>query len=446
MRNATGRAKALFFIGEGVVVQAGLRPATADPRCDRLVRDARIRMLDAVARSGLVIHSIDPSSLESVGPQTRSDETPREIPTQSTGSIQRLAAQQKEMNSILTNQGALHVLPDLTGGRTVINRNMPEETIPAIFRESQSYYLLAIEASTSTRADARRSIDVNVRRRGVKVVAQRAYVPSAPVESPSSAAAATSNEALRGLLPDGRPPLTIAVATLASPDGSKAEVAIDVDAQGFLRRDATSIPLQVSAMAVDQTGRVVASAQQTSTIVRSSAASSDTPPVDLHMHLDLPPGDYEIRSAVRDAATDASASVFSQIVVPAFDRAPLSLSDVVWYAAASGRKNARPVATATRRAFGHTEIVQANLQVYEALASADAIVPVTVHVQIVDTSGRTVRDQSLTLDAMQFTNRRADCRLTVPVDHLAAGEYLLRIEAAAGKASATKAVRYSVRA
>jgi hypothetical protein len=67
-------------------------------------------------------------------------------------------------------------------------------------------------------------------------------------------------------------------------------------------------------------------------------------------------------------------------------------------------------------------------------------------VQIVDTGGRTVRDQSLTIDAAQFTNRRADCRLTVPVDHLAAGEYLLRIEASAGKASATKAVRFSVRA
>jgi hypothetical protein len=401
-------------------------------------------MLGAIAASGLIVHSIDPSSLRTLYPEARvGGEGP--LPAGVAAVIRRQKFQ-KTVNDVLAQQGTLHVLPDLTGGRTVINRNVPEEAVPDIFRESQSYYVLAIDASTGTRADARRSIDVNVRRRGVKVVAQRAYVPSAPVESRSSAAAATSNEALRGLLPDGRPPLTMAVAAFASPDEPQARVAIDVDAQGFLRGDATSIPLQISAMAVDQTGRVVASARQTSTIVRSSAASSDTPPVDLQTHLDLPPGDYEIRSAVRYAATDASASVFSQIVVPAFDRAPLSLSDVVWYAAASGRKDARPVATATRRAFGHTEIVQANLQVYQALASTDAIVPVTVHVQIVDTSGRTVRDQSLTIDAAQFTNRRADCRLTVPVDHLAAGEYLLRIEASAGKASATKAVRFSVRA
>lgn len=56
-------------------------------------------------------------------------------------------------------------------------------------------------------------------------------------------------------------------------------------------------------------------------------AAVQTPTVELQTHLNLKPGDYELRAAVMDGVRGVTASVFSQIVIPAFPDAPLSLSD-----------------------------------------------------------------------------------------------------------------------
>jgi hypothetical protein len=42
----------------------------------------------------------------------------------------------------LRRQGNLEVLPERTGGRTVVNTNGPDLSVPEIFHESDSYYLI----------------------------------------------------------------------------------------------------------------------------------------------------------------------------------------------------------------------------------------------------------------------------------------------------------------
>ena len=43
---------------------------------------------------------------------------------------------QAEVSELLTDQGSLQVLPDLTGGRAVFNTNAPEGKMPEIFGET----------------------------------------------------------------------------------------------------------------------------------------------------------------------------------------------------------------------------------------------------------------------------------------------------------------------
>ena len=50
--------------------------------------------------------------------------------------------------------------------------------------------------------------------------------------------------------------------------------------------------------------------------------------INVQSQLELAPGDYGLRVAVSDAATGKVASVFSDVTVPKFDSAPLSLSGV----------------------------------------------------------------------------------------------------------------------
>jgi VWFA-related protein len=452
VREAPGRARSLFFIGSGLVMQVGA--GGAGPGCDFKVRVGRQKMIDAIALSNLTVHSIDPNGLASIGPQTLASSRGGGPLPEGMAAAARRQQQQAETNELLKTQGTLRVLPDLTGGRTVVSTNAPETKVPEIFRESESYYVLGFEAATDARPDATRSIEVKVARRDVRVATRRQYVApaavavNAPASSDSAAPALTAPDvALSGLLPDGAPPLTMSAAVFASLVGPDGVVSVNVDARGFVPDTESTIPLQVSVLAVDQTGRPVASAQQTSTIAGPRLLPVGLAPIDGTL-LTLPPGNYEVRVALTDASRGSTASVFSQVVVPAFASEPLSLSDI-----AIERAGAPPVPTptldlspvpTTERTFGRADQAQVFLQIYQGTERASPMVPISVEVRVIDTQDRVVSRSTETFAANTFRNRRANFRTPIPVQQLAAGEYLLRVVASAGTDTVTRAFRFTV--
>ncbi len=279
-----------------------------------------------------------------------------------------------------------------------MGQNNPEAVVPAIFRESEAYYVLGIERGVSDRPERPRSIEVKVGRKDLRVFAQRQYVvPSAqPIVSAAAAAPAptSTQDALSRLLPSAGLPLALAVTAFDSPDSTKAIVRVSVDAGAFAHADGTAVPLEIAVMAVDGTGRPLASARQTSTI--SGARPAGDGPVEVYVasHLMLAAGDYGIRVAVSDPVTGKVASVFSEVTVPQFDTARLSLSSLNVDLASA--PTAKPAAT-MRRAFRRTDQVRAVLQIYQGTDRTDAIAPVSMRVQILDAKGGAVRDQSLSV-------------------------------------------------
>jgi VWFA-related protein len=437
------RRKVLLFIGSDVIFQS-MRPTAErgqDPGCETRLKDARAAMFAAVDRANLTIHSIDPQGLVNIGPQTRAGAPGGFDRAVNSGPAMRLQQQQTGANDALTARHNLGVLPARTGGRTVVGANHPEEVVPAIFRESEAYYIIGFERGSNNPKDLVRSLEVKVGRKGLRVVAQRSYVAPASAAGVTPTAAPvgplTPEEALSSLLPSARKPLTISVTPFAGPDTSKAIARVNVDARAFARQDA-AVPLQVSVMAADPTGRVVASATQTSTVAPVAAGPAN---VNIQSHLELAPGEYEIRAAVSDPATSAVASVFTNVSVPKFASASLSVSGIMVDAAANA--TAAPAAT-TRRAFKRGERVRALLQIYQGTGRSDPIVPVSMRVQILDAKGTAVRDQSLPFVESAFTDRRADCVITLPLSSLPAGDYLLKLEASAGRDTAGRALRFAV--
>jgi VWFA-related protein len=437
------RRKVLLFIGSDVIFQS-MRPAAQagqDPGCETRLKDARTAMFAAVDRANLTIHSIDPQGLVNIGPQTRAGSPGGFDRPVNSGPSMRLQQQQTGTNDALTARHNLEVLPARTGGRTVVGANHPEEAVPAIFRESEAYYVIGFERSATNPKDPVRSLEVKVGRKGLRVVAQRSFVApsstSAATSAPAAGAPSVTDVALSSLLPSARRPLSIAVTPFAGPDASKAIARVNLDARAFARQDA-EVPLQVSVVAADPTGKVVASATQTSTVAAVAAGPAN---VNIQSHLELAPGDYEIRAAVSDPATGAVASVFSSVSVPKFASAELSVSGIMVDAAATA---AAPPAATTRRAFRRGERVRALMQIYQGTGRTDPVVPVSMRVQILDAKGTAVRDQSLPFAESAFANRRADCVITLPLSSLPAGDYLLKLEASAGRDTAGRALRFAV--
>jgi VWFA-related protein len=448
LQHAPRRHKMLLFIGSRLIFQSGPRAPTADTGCEYPLRRAVQRMQNSLALSHMTVHSIDPYGLSNVGGVTRAG-TPGGKPGENRfAKIDQFTA---EMMDLLGDQGSLRVLPELTGGRVVVNTNAPQDQVPDIFDESSAYYVLAFEPDAGRSGDDSLPIDVTVARRDVRVYTQRKYVPPNTARTDASGTDGASppalDSALRGLVPDASRPLALAVAAFADGANERGTVVVNVDAGAFATGTETSRPLEFAVGIVDQTGRQIAGGREAATVAFSRGVGAATAEGNVQTTLQLAPGSYEVRVAVFDPATGVAASVFTQLTVPRFDNVPLSLSDLLVEAARVTAPPARPSSASfsatTRRVFDRREGVRALLQVYQGTGRTSPLVPVSVRARITTADGRVVRDQLMNLTEKDFTNRIAG--MALDMSDLLAGEYVLAIDASGDNQKASRAVPFSMR-
>jgi len=441
------RRKVLLFVGSNLIVQAGPRAFSQDVGCEKRVADARERLYDALGTSGLTVHSIDPQGLASVGPATRASQP---------GSIEINAQLTKETMEFMGAQGNLGILPELTGGRTILNTNEPFRMVPALLHESDAYYLLAFEP-IEIRGEVRHSIEVKVARKGVRVQTARYLAPSSTARAASDTAPATATatriaapaspleSALTGLLPDTSRPLGMSVAAFAGPDRDHAYVGVTLDASAFVDRSG-SIPLEIGLLASDARGRRAGSAHQTGSVEIPEGARAAL--VELQTYLTLPPGDFELRAAVMNPGTRATASVFTHVSVPAFDAAPMTLSDIVLgtrqdTSALPDGAPRLPIVPTTVRSIGPGQMVSAFLRVYRGSTPGGGFgIPVSLEAIVLDGNGKRLETHALP-DA-SFTGGVADVRMLVPLNGLRPGRYALRIVARQQRSELAREVPFTV--
>jgi hypothetical protein len=172
---------------------------------------------------------------------------------------------------------------------------------------------------------------------------------------------------------------------------------------------------------------------------------------ELISQMPLKPGRYEMRFSVHNDVLAKDGSVYADVTIPDFAKAPLSLSGVVL--SVDGRPAAPkdalatliPVVPTSQRTFKTSDLVSAFLRVYQS--EATAAVPVKVTVTIVNDKDEKAIDASDEIAATGFAGspRAADQRFPVPVDRLPPGEYLLRVQATASNVNARRDVRFTIR-
>jgi VWFA-related protein len=220
MRDAPRRRKVVIFVGTSLGLSGQLRSGGD-------IRFCREELLGELAESNVTIQVVDPVGLLTGAVAADYTTHERVMPE-----LQQRWARQ--------NQGridALRVLPGLTGGRLVANTNTPQNVMPAIFAESQSYYLLGFEPASPATKDAH-TIRVDVRRRGVTVHWRNGY-RTQPDENAATAretrgdAGSSPPEltaALDGALPHQDLPLSVTAAPFALATGRNAAIAIALGA------------------------------------------------------------------------------------------------------------------------------------------------------------------------------------------------------------------------
>jgi VWFA-related protein len=450
------RRKVLLFIGSDLLVQ------TADPMgnpsndvgCGNRIKDARAVMFAAVDRANLTIHSLDPSGLVNVTPSSRGSSTLR-LPSGPVGA----ATVGSSTADNLRRQGNLEVLPDRTGGRTVVNTNGPDLSVPEIFHESDSYYLIGFRPIDTSANGKFHQITVKTTRRGLDVRARSGYtaVRAVPTTSVTTGSIAEPvRDALTGLLPAGLTAIDLNAVAVAIPGTQRAAIALTVGVNAFAAQTPAATgtsrgrPLEIVATAFDPGGRLKGMARQTLELSWPSSATGEHR-FDALSRIDLAPGEYELRVAV--SGEGRTASVFSYVTVPAFAVAPLSLSNIV-VAAPAGTLTAPkdflspvlPIVPSGQREFDRTGRFAAFLRIYQGTDRKDPIVPVQLQSTLVDAGDRIVATETRTLDAGQFAQgRAADYYVVFPLTTLPRGDYLLKVEAKMGPRAAGRAMRFVVK-
>jgi hypothetical protein len=353
----------------------------------------------------------------------------------------------------LTNEGiisdridSLRMFAENTGGRATVATNTPWEQVPQVFAENGSYYLIGVRPAAGPANDFRR-ISIKVARPGAEVRARAGYFAPRPTARAAAKEPPTELEkAFAGALPSGTLPLDVSVAPFASADGKQGVVIVTTDIRRPAHTVVTVEKLDVRTAAFEASDtKERASHRQTAEVTLRPHASG-LRHVEIYSRLAVRPGRYEIRSAAE--APGSAGGVFTQIEVPDFSKARLSLSGLVLGFQRSGDQDGLadliPIIPTSARAFPRSGQIAAFVRVYQG--GKDALVPVQMRLRIVDAATQAVVDESMIFDPARFGSRRAaDCPFQLPLSRLAEGEYLLTIEAVAQKNTARREVRFRVR-
>jgi VWFA-related protein len=347
----------------------------------------------------------------------------------------------------------LKTMAETTGGRAVVNTNDMETQVPAVMAESSAYYLLAVDSGL-TKDDGRfHPIEIRVNRPDVDVRSRKGYyAPTAKERKAMTARASrTANGSIEAALPKADFPLDVSAVPIAG-GSRKPEVAVVLGVtqtpRATAQRPGNAEPIDVLVRAFDpDSGGAVGSVSQKLTFTWNAVDTAGQ--FEVLSRLPLRPGRYELRVGV-NAADDRSASVYTYAEVPDFAREPLALSGVVVSTSPAPKSAPRgalsdlmPVVPTARRVFRNSDRVTVFMRVYQG--GGHALEPASIATRVIDAANTEVSRGVEAADAKAFgADRSFDYTLDLPVRDLAAGQYLLTMDVAAGSKKAQRTLRFRI--
>jgi VWFA-related protein len=322
-----------------------------------------------------------------------------------------------------------------TGGRAIVNTNQPEKGLRQAIADASAYYLVGYTPSRELADGKFHRIDVNVKRRGVRVLARRGYwapraeeltpaEPPAPLEPKLSSALATFSGPSDGRIIDAW------VGTHLGPDG-RARVMVTWEAAA--RRAGTATPTRLSVEPLVRMGGDVLAPPQT---IASVAAPGAEPAI---ASFALDPGAAAVvRLSVLAASGDVLDRWTEPVALPKLDSETVLLATPRVFRARSELElralaaNPNPVPVASRR-FRGTDRVLVEIE----CASGDgATFPIAA--ELLNIKGERLLD----LPIPPLSDGKT--RIALPLTSLAPSVYAVRIRAGEGEREARQVVAFSV--
>ena len=347
------------------------------------------------------------------------------------------------------SSGLLKDAADASGGFVMSAVDFDRE-LPRLIDDLDHYYLIGFYPDDVSDQKFH-PIEVRVRRPGLTVRYRRGYQPGETAKPRNAGALARMSE---GVLPIADLPLRLTAAPLpgAGKESPRSVVALEIrtpraalaDADGHLRD-----VLRYEVWAIDLRKRkVVKSIAREARLdldpAEAAASGGDPVAYQVQTALALEPGRYQLRASASSAKAGKGGSVFHEIEVPDFTRAPAVGAIVLGYASGPRVPIVRgglgvallPVAPTLDREFLRTDRLRIVCEVGQS-----AVNGAEVTLDLLRGSGEQVKR----IAGRSEGQGTAGIDTTLSLDDLASGGYRLRVTATVGAVTAQREAGFVVK-
>ena len=439
--NIRGRRKAVVFFSEGIDYNIDNLMSDAFTE-GSMVMDATREMIAAATRANVAVYAVDPRGL---GAEFEDLASIQSFPDDTSLGLGQSAI----FNEVRLSQDSLRVMGDETGGFAVVNRNDFKDAFQRIVDDNSSYYVMGYY-STNDRRDGRfRKIEVRLPNKpGYVVRARKGYVAprgKAPeVKVTKDGSSPELRDALESPLPLSGLPMAVTAAVFKGPapngsvvisafiNGTTLPFAEDA---GMLKNDIEAI-----AVATNDKGKTFATGRNTVNLNMKPDTAKRVAATGLRVisSMDLAPGHYTLRVAVREGNTRKSGSVNFDLDVPDFLKDPLTMSDIALTSQLSGvaptirpkdpLEKFLPGPLTSYREFTPNDEIALFTEIYDNVKQAHK----TEIVATVKAEGGTqvfqTREERDSAD-LKGSAGGYGFEARIPLKQMAAGLYVLRVEA-----------------
>ncbi|MEX2271137.1 MAG: VWA domain-containing protein [Vicinamibacterales bacterium] len=418
---------------------------------------ALIDMMEAMRRSNVATYAIDPRG------EVTSEERALELHPEPVSGDPIF----RWNDPLRIAQDGLTTIAEASGGFAVVNTDDFASGVERILDDLDHYYLLGFYPADPKRKGYRR-LDVNVPGHPDWIVRFRSgyQVEGGQTKETKNQTPLVALSA--GVLPKTDLDLRVGAVPLALESARETRVAVTLevsvdrssleDPDGKLRDELT-----YEILAVDEKHKTVKHAGGLKARVTLSPSGAGPPVVATYQVADtisLPPGAYQLRVAAQSIRLKKGGSVYLNLDVPDFRRAPVTIGGMaIGYAAGARVTEAPPIARPTPAQRSARMVIAPPVPALPFPATLDRAFTtddvLRVYLEVAGGGGRAERipgrlevlaaDGKTPQSSVDFTSDdRGRVNLTLPLGNLDPGPYILRATVGTGSQAVTRDVGFSI--
>jgi VWFA-related protein len=359
------------------------------------------RVTDHAVRAGVVVNTVDPRGLKATPGVRGFKDTPTrsalggadvtDSQSNSTGTGIPSVESSAEAGAARFGRGGtpdfaemlsggiehmgLRVLSDATGGVTVVNRNDIDDGVQKVVARSRGYYVLAY-SPTQPFDNRFHKLEVKVKRDGLRVYKHAGYLAReerrvAPKTKEEEIAAA-----VRSPLSKRDIDVSATLGLRFAPGGRPADlgISVQIDPSKFAFKEEGGkyvTSYDVAGFIYDEVGKLRGGFSETvnASLTPEELQRARTAGLPYYAATQLPPGSYQLRLAVREAATGHIGSLSRYVEVPNVSKGRFAMSSLFLHAVDPANA-AQPQSLLASRVLTRRQEVRYSAIIYNAKAEA----------------------------------------------------------------------------